>query len=114
MEVAIANPPEWEEMQAWGKILGKESLFVDVGANVGTYSIWAADLGARVIAVEPMTDALKALDENASSQRLPVRNCECRTGEGPGRDENDQLARDQKPSPTRGRDRRRGSRGSYS
>ena len=53
-------------MQAWGKILGKESLFVDVGANVGTYSIWAADLGARVIAVEPMTDALRALDENAT------------------------------------------------
>ncbi len=66
IEVAIGNPPEWKEMQAWKKILGKDTLFVDIGANVGTYSMWAADLGSEVIAVEPMADALKALDDNAA------------------------------------------------
>ena len=66
IEVAIGNPPEWKEMQAWKKILGKDTLFVDIGANVGTYSLWAADLGSDVIAIEPMADALKALNDNAA------------------------------------------------
>jgi FkbM family methyltransferase len=65
IEAAIGNPPEWEEMQAWKKILGKDTLFVDIGANVGTYALWAADLGSSVIAVEPIADSLKALSDNA-------------------------------------------------
>ena len=52
-------------MQAWKNVLGAASTFVDVGANVGTYSIWAADLGAQVIAVEPAADARDALLKNA-------------------------------------------------
>ncbi|HEV2068624.1 MAG TPA: FkbM family methyltransferase [Acidimicrobiales bacterium] len=38
--------------------------FVDVGANVGTYTLWAADLGARAIAVEPDPTARALLCEN--------------------------------------------------
>ena len=65
VEVVLANPPEWNEMQAWKRILVPDSLFIDVGANVGIYSLWAADLGSRVVSVEPMADARKALEENA-------------------------------------------------
>src|SRR5262249_52900489 len=33
-------------------------------ANVGTYTIWAGELGARVIAVEPAPDTFALLEEN--------------------------------------------------
>jgi len=59
-------------MQAWKRILGTDSLFVDVGANVGSYSIWAADLGSRVIAVEPATEALKWLRKNADLNQIDL------------------------------------------
>jgi FkbM family methyltransferase len=65
LKVLIGNPPDWAEMQVWKKRLGPGDLFVDVGTNVGIYSIWAADLGATVIAVEPVEEIRKALEENA-------------------------------------------------
>lgn len=63
-KVAYANPPDWAEMQAWARLLQEGDLFVDVGANVGAYSLWAADHGARVIAVEPGEAATELLREN--------------------------------------------------
>jgi FkbM family methyltransferase len=48
-----ANPVDWNEMHAWKRALGPGSLFVDVGANVGLYTIWSIEAGAEVIAVEP-------------------------------------------------------------
>jgi FkbM family methyltransferase len=39
-------------------------LYIDVGANVGVYSLWAADLGARVIAIEPDPVAASRLRAN--------------------------------------------------
>lgn len=64
-KVAYASPPDWAEMQAWRGLLHDNDLFVDVGANAGTYSVWAADLGAEVIAIEPGAEARSLLDENA-------------------------------------------------
>ena len=101
IEVAIGNPPEWKEMQAWKKILGKDTLFVDIGANVGTYSMWAADLGSEVIAVEPMADALKALDDNAALNGYGLEIVPAALAGGPRGDENDQLARHPESSPAR-------------
>jgi FkbM family methyltransferase len=66
LKALIANPPDWAEMQAWKEILAPDSLFVDVGANIGIYSLWAADLGAEVIAVEPVAEIRQALRENAA------------------------------------------------
>ena len=40
-------------MLVWQQALRPGDLFVDVGANIGSYAIWAADLGADVIALEP-------------------------------------------------------------
>jgi len=53
-------------MQAWRQFLRPGTLFVDIGANAGIYSLWAADLGSSVIAVEPQPEAREALTENAA------------------------------------------------
>ena len=49
---AYRNPPNWE-MLVWRARLRPGDLFVDVGANVGIYTIYMLDLGLRVIAFEP-------------------------------------------------------------
>lgn len=66
------NPPNWNEMLAWRRHLGPGSLFVDVGANVGVYTLWAAETGARVIAIEPDQGAFSALQENLSLNQYEV------------------------------------------
>ena len=48
-------------------------LFVDVGANVGSYSIWATELGAEVIALEPAEDTFALLEENAALNGYPIK-----------------------------------------
>lgn len=59
------NPPDYREFRAWERLLRPGDLFVDGGANVGIYAIWAAELGADVIAVEPVPDAAEATRWNA-------------------------------------------------
>ncbi len=63
-KVLYANPPDLPEMLAWRRALRDGGLFVDVGANVGAYTVWAAELGAEVIAVEPAADTFRLLQEN--------------------------------------------------
>jgi FkbM family methyltransferase len=63
-KAVYANPPDWPEMLVWRQRLHQGSLFVDVGANVGVYSVWAADLGAEVVAVEPNPAAVNRLKAN--------------------------------------------------
>ena len=65
-KVVYANPPDWPEMLVWANRLRPGDLFIDVGANIGAYSILAAELGANVIAVEPQQQAIEALNRNAS------------------------------------------------
>ncbi len=64
--VMYANPPDRPEMLAWRHALRDGGLFVDVGANVGIYTIWAAELGAEVIALEPAADTFGLLTENVA------------------------------------------------
>jgi FkbM family methyltransferase len=59
-----ANPVDWNEMQAWKRALAPGSLFVDVGANVGLYTILGIEAGAEVIAVEPSRIARERLASN--------------------------------------------------
>lgn len=51
---------------------------VDIGANVGAFSIWAAKQGANVIAVEPIKENVAQLRKNAElmgvSDRIKVHN----------------------------------------
>lgn len=59
-----ANPPDYPEMIAWRRFLRTGDLFVDVGSNVGSYAVWAGELGASVIALEPAEDTFGLLLEN--------------------------------------------------
>lgn len=59
-----ATPPDWPHMVLWDRLLGSDDLFIDVGANVGGYTLWAGRRGARVIAIEPLGDARAELQAN--------------------------------------------------
>ncbi len=60
----LANPPDWNEMQAWKQHLQPRDLFVDIGAHAGVYSLWALDLGCDVAAVEPVPELVVQLRAN--------------------------------------------------
>ncbi|MGB8859554.1 MAG: FkbM family methyltransferase, partial [Ilumatobacteraceae bacterium] len=62
--VAFARWPDWPEMRVWSTWLRPGDVFVDIGANVGLYSLVAAEQGAQVIAFEPATDMADAFEEN--------------------------------------------------
>jgi FkbM family methyltransferase len=71
--VVYANPPDYPEMMAWRRVVRPGDVFVDVGANVGSYTIWAAELGAEVIALEPAADTFALLTENVALNGYQVR-----------------------------------------
>jgi FkbM family methyltransferase len=84
-KVLYANPPDWPEMRAWRRILRTGDLFIDVGSNVGSYALWAADAGARVIAVEPGRQAAARLLANLRLNDLPITVRQCALADRPGR-----------------------------
>jgi len=71
-KVLYGNPPDYPEMLAWRRVLRTGDLFVDVGANVGSYTIWAAECGADVIAIEPAAETFTLLAENIALNSYPV------------------------------------------
>lgn len=72
MRVVCANPPDYPEMIVWRQALRQGDLFIDVGANIGSYAIWASELGAKVIALEPAHDTFALLTENVALNGYPV------------------------------------------
>jgi FkbM family methyltransferase len=72
-------------MRAWRRILTAGDLFVDVGSNVGSYALWAADAGATVIAVEPGAQAAARLRANLRLNNLPITVRQCALADRPGR-----------------------------
>jgi len=79
-KVMYANPPDLPEMQVWRQVLRPGSLFIDVGANVGAYTIWAAECGAEVIALEPAADTFELLLENIAVNGYRVRAIQAAAG----------------------------------
>jgi FkbM family methyltransferase len=61
---------EYEDMSFVLDILNPGELFVDVGANIGSYSILAATKNARVIAIEPIPSTFKVLRQNVMLNEL--------------------------------------------
>lgn len=80
-KVIYANPPDLPEMLVWRRALREGGLFVDVGANVGSYTIWAAELGAEVIALEPAADTFGLLAENIALNGYQVRAVQAAAGD---------------------------------
>ena len=78
--VIYANPPDHHEMLTWRNDLRPGDLFVDVGANVGSYAIWAAELGAEVIALEPADDTFALLEENVALNGYPIKTIRAAAG----------------------------------
>src|SRR6185437_6062098 len=67
---------EWHFLHGIGKeeitaeyikpLLNTRSTFVDVGANVGYFTLLASTLGARVVAYEPTPSVFRRLKENVA------------------------------------------------
>jgi len=64
---------EYEDMTFVGHLLRPDELFVDVGANVGSYTILAAAVGAKCLSIEPLPAAFDRLRENVHLNRLADR-----------------------------------------
>jgi FkbM family methyltransferase len=79
-KVVYANPPDHPEMLIWRNVLRPGDLFIDVGANIGTYTIWASELGAEVIALEPAKDTFALLVENVVLNGYSVKPIEAAAG----------------------------------
>lgn len=79
-----ANPLDWNEMTTWRRTLRPGSLFVDVGANVGLYTIWALDIGAEVIAIEPDRRSCERLAENLTLNGYAATIVQAAAGESAG------------------------------
>jgi FkbM family methyltransferase len=82
--VVYANPPDHHEMLTWRNFIRQGDLFVDVGANVGSYSIWVAELGADVIALEPAEDTFALLEENVALNGYPIKTIRAAAGPAQG------------------------------
>ncbi|MFB9236899.1 FkbM family methyltransferase [Plantactinospora siamensis] len=82
--VVYGNPPDWPEMHAWRRLLRPGDLFVDVGSNVGTYALWAAESGTTVVAVEPDRQAAEELRRNVGLNGYPIEVLECALAAEPG------------------------------
>ncbi|MFT3738806.1 MAG: FkbM family methyltransferase [Breznakibacter sp.] len=78
---------DFEEMGLLLHFLGKDDMFVDVGANVGVYSILASGVaGARSIAIEPSDETAKILKRNIAINNLDgaVTHVQCVVGDHRG------------------------------
>lgn len=86
--VLYCRLPEWEDMRFVLDFLRPGDGFVDVGANVGTYSLLAATTpGAQIWSFEPATQAFDRLRENVALNQLEsrLRTYRVAVGAAPGR-----------------------------
>lgn len=80
----VRNPPDWPEMLVWRRYLRPGDLFVDVGANIGLYTIYTAELGAEVIAVEPNAQSAARVHEHLELNDLQAEVVEKALSDSPG------------------------------
>ena len=67
------NPPDPGPMVAWQRLLRSGDLFVDIGANVGSYLLIAGEFSVDLVAVEPNGVARKWLHKNLELNSLSAR-----------------------------------------
>nr|WP_244318562.1 FkbM family methyltransferase [Roseibium hamelinense] len=68
--LAKGRLPENAEHQLLDTLIREGCVFVDVGANVGTYSLFAANRGANVLAIEANPETADKLAFNAEANGL--------------------------------------------
>ncbi|MDC0434305.1 FkbM family methyltransferase [bacterium] len=61
---------EYEDMAFVLHLLRSGDLFVDVGANIGSYTILASAAGAKILAFEPVLSTFESLLDNIYLNRL--------------------------------------------
>jgi FkbM family methyltransferase len=100
-KVLYSNPPDYREMTFWRSVLRSGDLFVDIGANAGSYTVWAIDCGASVIAFEPDERSLVRLRRNLAMNGYAAEIHEAAAGESTGvvrfmsgKNESNRLLRD--------------------
>jgi FkbM family methyltransferase len=72
--VVYLGLPEPESMSFFAHVLRPGDRFIDIGANVGTYSVLAAGIeGCEVIAAEPIPETFRLLKRNLAHNRLEGR-----------------------------------------
>ena len=65
---------EFEDMAFLLHLLRPDDLFVDVGANVGSYTVLAGGvMGARCLSIEPIPDTFQSLSDNIRLNGLEAR-----------------------------------------
>ena len=75
---------EFEDMAFLLHVLRPEDLFVDVGANVGSYTVLAgAAVGARCLSMEPLPETFEHLLDNIHLNRMTDRVQALNIGLGP-------------------------------
>lgn len=79
-----ASLPDFAEMRVWQRMLRPGDVFVDVGANAGLYTVLACELGAEVIAVEPLADGIAQLRRNLTINGYEAMIVEAVVGAAPG------------------------------
>jgi FkbM family methyltransferase len=80
-----ARLPDYREMTFWLTVLRPGDLFIDVGANIGSYTLLVAGKGCEVIAVEPADDARRLLEVNLALNGLSADVINCALGRAAGR-----------------------------
>jgi FkbM family methyltransferase len=79
-----ARLPDYREMSFWLATLHPGDLFVDVGANIGIYTLLLASHGCDVIAVEPAAEARRLLEVNLGLNGLEAEVVVAALGRAPG------------------------------
>jgi FkbM family methyltransferase len=77
--------PDYSDMQVWRRTLRPGDVFVDVGANVGLYSVAAGEAGAHVISIEPQPAAVEQLKINLTMNGIDAEIHEVAVADAPGR-----------------------------
>jgi FkbM family methyltransferase len=79
-----ARLPDYREMSFWLAALRPGDLFVDVGANIGIYTVLMASNGCDVVSVEPARDARRLLEVNLGLNGLRADIIAAALGRAPG------------------------------
>lgn len=70
-DVGIIQEVAYDPFYAMSRLfLDENSVVIDVGAHIGAFTIFAAARGARVIALEPVSENFQLLEENIRLNQL--------------------------------------------